>query len=50
LQRAVAGEAEKEAAKSGADEGGSDQPEEMLVLALGALPDFVGGCPGGESD
>ena len=50
LQWAVSAEAEEDSAKSGTDQGGSDQPEQMLILALGALPDLVGGGARDESD
>ncbi len=43
LQWAVRAEAEEDSAESGTNQRGSDQPEEMLILALGALPDLVGG-------
>ena len=46
LQRAASAEAEKQSAESSADKGGSDEPEEMLVLTLGALPHLVGSSAG----
>ncbi len=43
LQCAMRAEAEEDSAESGANQGRSDQPEEMFILSLSAFPNLVGG-------